>query len=91
MSNDRRVVSIGLAGAHVPGEPCQGVVELLREWLADAERGDLVQVLIAGVRAGHHIRTEWAGAAGMNDCLAAVTGLQARVASAWVSEMEREV
>lgn len=72
----------GLAHAMPPGEPVPEVVELLKEWLAEAEAGALRQVLLAGVKSNGMTRTEYAGRANVDQCVSAVTLLQARVLAA---------
>jgi hypothetical protein len=85
MSN---VVGIpGLANSLPPDEPDRLVVALLREWLSDAERGELVGVVIGGVKRGGGTRTEWSGVASADQMLGAAAGLQHRVAVAWASDL----
>lgn len=69
----------GLAMCVPPGTAVQSVVTLLREWLDAAERGEIVSVLIAAVKAPGGTRTEWSGVGSMDACVAAVTVLKARV------------
>lgn len=72
----------GLAHAMPPGEPVPEVVELLKEWLAKAEAGDLRQIMMAGINGNGMSRTEYAGRANVDQCVSAVTLLQARVLAA---------
>lgn len=83
-----QVVSIGLADSLPPGEACQGVIDLLRSWLKDAEAGELRQVVIGGVTSGGGTRSAWAGIARNDMTLAAAAGLHARVAKSWCEELE---
>ena len=81
----------GIANALPPDEPDPEVLRVLREWLADAERGELVGVVIAGVTRGGGSRSEWSGVASGEQMLAVASGLQFRVAKAWATDIGYEI
>lgn len=56
--------------AVVPNQPVACVVDLLRDYLAQAEAGDVTGVLIAVVRPNRNVGTQWAEAGGYRNELA---------------------
>ena len=78
----------GIALAVPPGRADSCTVELLRRYLGYAERGEIVGAAVAAIKPTGASRTEWGGSASADHLLAATTGLQARIAAAWVNGFE---
>lgn len=71
----------------VPNEPVACVVALLRRYLAEAERGEVVGVVIGTVRPTGRITTEWVEPGGFkHQIVAAVATLNARVGASLVED-----
>lgn len=88
---DRKVVA--LPGYSVPtqrGVPVPAIVEIMREYLAKAESGELVGVSIAAVcafnGADERVESDFAIAAGFSWTLSAAIARASRRYDAWIDE-----
>jgi hypothetical protein len=91
MTETSNVVAMpGVANVIIPGEPVEAVLAMLREWMESAEYGDIVQVVVAGVKRGGGSKHKWQGLASLDQTLAAATALQARVAAAYVRHCDED-
>ena len=73
-------------GGHVPGQPCEAIVETLERMLAEAKRGDITAIAYATVRGNGVIGTGWDGEDGARYPVAsAVMMLHHRYAEAMLS------
>lgn len=74
-----------LTSAHLgTGEPCADVVQLLKEYLARAERGEIIGLSVAYVEASNKIVSGWAtGCASGDHMMLSVHDLHARVTQVW--------
>ena len=93
MTGDRDGKVVALPGFSLPspvGEPVPAVVEILREFLAWAECGDLRAIAIAGIR--HSVgntpmaETNWCAVAGSSWDLYAALGRLNRKYEKWLDE-----
>lgn len=82
-----------MPGYSVPtpkGEPVASIVEMMREYLAKAESGELVAVSIAAVcafnGADERIESDFSAAAGFSWPLYAAVGQMNRRLNAWLDE-----
>lgn len=71
------------AAVLVPNAPVACVVDLLRDYLARAERGEITAIAIAAVTPSRNLSTQWAEPGGFrNEVAASVLMLHVRVGCA---------
>ena len=87
MSESNVVGLNNVPDAIAPGQVCAATVALLRNLLAEAERGEVIGVAIAAVSPNSMVRATWCGMANTSTMMAAITAMEALYKRAWLDGM----
>lgn len=87
MKGEKVVALPGYSVPTAPGEPVKSIVDIMRDYLAKAESGELRGVFIASVIDNGKIASgDFSAAAGQSWNLYAAVGRQKRIFEKWLDE-----